>query len=525
MKVITVDKLKYFKQKYDDSILSKIEKLRKDINILPPKIEKLSGDINILQKSKRIINVKYPPLGLKPCAIDGITDDTTNLNNILKSDVVKGCVIYIPSGTMILNGTITIYTDKVTIDNHALIKATLANNTSVLFKFYKSTPNDDYTQQKCIINGLNVLSTNNKGIAYEFGGNDNICRDVILTNCISNNFYYHSHFMKNSYLINFNECSLIGGTYTVYGEQDTNCGENISFTNSTLCNSTKNIYIDMSNSDFHFNSCSFDYITSKFVYLANGQIFFNDCHFEGDLEALQTPFEIKEGVAYAHMYFDNSYFLFNTNDINSYPQYIFKTNSNCTSSIRITNCVFRNALTSSDYLSIGEVIFEKCLLEPISHISNKINELRNLMYDGALSDSDLSNHKDIIVTGTVFQSSIENRNLKIYKTVEGSGNLYFLIKRHDFNSNNVFVSFNIHGNPGNSIPIWIFRCKGLKGDTVIESNQLYGKGFTLTSTDQKINCKISAYVPHNDYILVKIGLEQLAQTNTLYINDIYIDEL
>ena len=113
MKVITVDKLKYFKQKYDD--------------ILKPKIEKLNDGINILQKSKRVINVKYPPLGLKPCAIDGKTDDTTNLNNILQSDVVKGCVIYIPSGTMILNDTITIYTDKVTIDNHALIKATLSN--------------------------------------------------------------------------------------------------------------------------------------------------------------------------------------------------------------------------------------------------------------------------------------------------------------------------------------------------------------------------------------------------------------
>ena len=62
---------------------------------------------------------------------------------------------------------------------------------------------------------------------------------------------------------------------------------------------------------------------------------------------------------------------------------------------------------------------------------------------------------------------------------------------------------------------------------IIGGEQLFGNPYTLRDTDQEVLCKVTNYDPSSDKIIIKLGLTDadFVQTNTIYISELYVDEI
>lgn len=512
----------------------KFSDINKYINEFKEKYTKLEEKSTKLEeKSTRLeeiigINVKYPPAPLNPCKVDGTTDDTSTLRTIISTyaNAGKKIRLIIPEGTMVLNNTVGLFTDVVVeVDCRALIKSNLPYNNTPLFVFRKYNDGEDYLANKQIIRGLRCTSANSKGICFYFGDSTKLCRDIQFEKCVISDYNKHCVFSNNSYLIMFNQCTFVGGDTLISADGTINCGENITFNNSILCNAKTVADVDMRNGDIRFEGCSIDFNNGKLINLVNGQIYLDNCHIEFNL-GTEIPFTINSDAQGAHLFLNNTFMLCNTPN-NNLPQYMF----NCgvvINSIKIDNCNFVNCRTASGVFSYGDVIINSTLITPISEFPSIINSKRNLVYDGNFGDTSLEQHKHIKVYGNM-QTTITGNRLKIYKNVPGDCHCYFIIDRHDYNSNNVLVRFKIKGNPGNTIPIWVFKAKDFidSNQHIVGGEQLFGNPYTLRDTDQEVLCKVTNYDPSSDKIIIKLGLTDadFVQTNTIYISELYVDEI
>ena len=536
-------------KKIDESVLDVNEKISKDNQLL-----------NNLIKSKRIeINLKEPPLysSLKPCKMDGVNDDTINLQAIhdyIVTHYKKG-TIYIPSGVLRITDTFNwnVNIVKIKCDGEIFANINDKNKYAINCISQEGGYDEKYTKNTLKNEGIILYGKSYggscNGIAFKNNGNKLGVSRVTFNNCSFYNFNISLTLSEKSYLNCFNNCSFYASNIGINVEGGDDCGENYEFIGCSVFNNKQGIVIDNEFSTTFFRGTSIDYNTDGIIILKKGKIFLDNCHIEqreSDYKNI-IPF-IMENSDGNTMNFNLCYIMFNGNGSKDFPQkqYVFdnKYNNNPFSGIYLNNCFLQGCRTRSGFLFTDSGInkIEKTQTYQWDNITCFINQLDNMIIDGKVFNADIKYHTDfrktqdgqnidIVPAFHVFGQ--DNHAIGLIKKTDTKtfGEASFLIRRKNFENIILNAKLDIKSNKPNTFDLYFGTCNLDKDGNMVNKEYINRRGLlgcniipqTFYIYPDQHQARITNTT--NDYIFISINLFNTDKDVVIYLKNIFLNNI
>lgn len=385
--------------------------LHNKIENISSKIDTNASEVSHLKNKISQINIKYPPSPLIGCRMDGATDDSATLQNILNyaEGLGRGVEIYIPNRKMVVNSTILIDFSKIKIkcDGEIITHMT----TGTLIKEKGITPSNEhevYEQGGIVVDGLKLvgsgLNKNTTAILLSSGNNNHKGSSRIkFKNCSIKSFGVGVEFSTRSYANTLDNCSIYDCYTCVKVSSGYDTGERITIINSSLFNSAKGIVCDNPESTVFIINTSIDYCTERLIQSLRGSVFVDNSHMEFSSEFYnndnKAPFKVGHDDS-SNLNITNSFIM--CNKINGVkPSYIFEVDSTPFQGLTVSNCTLQGFnCTRRIVKGDGVVNFTQNNTKQWDGITTPINDRSNLFKDPYCNNLSSSVHTHIMLSNT-----------------------------------------------------------------------------------------------------------------------------
>ncbi|WP_338433464.1 hypothetical protein [Clostridium tyrobutyricum] len=463
------------------------------------------------QMAEKAINVLHPPVPLLAAKGDGITDDSTTLQNIINFAQNNGYSnVFVPSNTnkYKCNNTITIDISKISFVGNC-----------TLFDFSSMTTGDGF-----IITAPTISYFQRYKFKREFTGiiiNPNLSQDVrININGIKfdNEKELDNFVLKKCCVMNCNNALITRHAWRVriedclflWNNHHINTAEDV-FDSGENCHYSGCMFADggtlEGNIESMFTNCSFDNVA---ININKDLCFFDNCHFERGYDGtLQTTPYASINSANCGGIFNNCAFIMNGN---KWITGLFHVDDNCVwQGLTLNNCNFiinQDRLSIVDFISRGEVpalITGKGRIQ----ISNIVGWVSDNSAVGVSKYLNKINNGDCVKNTIPFTMHDTTGTLEISQDDKFTGTQSFKIACA--HGQNVFADITLNVKPGQTITggfmykihnngstngklAWKLSFQDDNGNTVTSTT---GKINYLTATDTSDTWKYSQYCPYD----------------------------